>query len=72
LSRDEDIRQVGHDLRGPLNAIVAWGELLKAGQLSHEDSVRAGETIVRHARHMADRLNAALDAWRLDVTGAPD
>jgi len=67
LSRDEEIRQIGHDLRGPLNAIVAWGELLKAGQLSHDDSVRAGETIVRHARHLADRLTDALDTWRVDI-----
>ena len=70
MSRDEYIRQVGHDLRAPLNAIVTWGELVKAGQLSPEDTIRAGETIVRHARRLAEQLNDALDTWRREAGSA--
>ncbi len=70
MSRDEHIRKVGHDLRAPLNAIVTWGELVKAGQLSPADSVRAGETIVRHARNLAGQLSEALDEWRADAAQA--
>lgn len=65
-SSDAFIRQVAHDLRASLNVVVSWGEVVKAGHLPAEDLPRAGETIVRHARHASQRLSAALDLWRLD------
>lgn len=61
------LRHVAHDLRASLNVVVSWGELLKAGRLSPEETVRAGETIVRHSRQMSQRLGDALDVWRLDL-----
>ena len=63
---DAFIRQVAHDLRASLNVVVSWAELVKAGQLPPDDVSRAGETIVRHARHLSERLGVALDLWRLD------
>jgi signal transduction histidine kinase len=63
---DAFIRQVAHDLRASLNVVVSWAELVKAGQLPPEDVSRAGETILRHARHLSERLGIALDLWRLD------
>ena len=63
---DAFIRQVAHDLRASLNVVVSWAELVKAGQLPPEDVSRAGDTIVRHARHLSERLGVALDLWRLD------
>lgn len=63
---DAFIRQVAHDLRASLNVVVSWGELVKAGQLPPDDVSRAGDTIVRHARHLSERLGVALDLWRLD------
>ncbi len=32
-----------------------------------DDLARAGDTIVRHARHLSRRLSDALDLWRLDL-----
>lgn len=63
---DAFIRHVAHDLRASLNVVVSWAELVRGGQLPPEDLTRAGETIVRHARHLSQRLSAALDVWRLD------
>jgi signal transduction histidine kinase len=64
---DAFIRHVGHDLRSSLNAVVAWGELVRGGQLPPEELTRAGDTIVRQARQLSRRLSDALDLWRLDV-----
>lgn len=63
---DSFIRHVAHDLRASLNVVVSWAELVRGGQLPAEELPRAGETIVRHARHLSQRLSAALDVWRLD------
>lgn len=63
---DAFIRHVAHDLRASLNVVVSWAELVKAGHLGADDLPRAGDTIVRHARHLSQRLTAALDLWRLD------
>ena len=65
-SSDAFIRHVAHDLRASLNVVVSWGELVKGGQLPPDDLARAGDTILRHARHLSQRLSAALDLWRLD------
>ena len=64
---DVFLRHVAHDLRASLNVVVSWGELVKAGQLPAADLARAGDTIVRHARHLSRRLSDALDLWRLDL-----
>ena len=64
---DAFIRHVAHDLRASLNAVVGWAELVKGGLLPPEELQRAGDTIVRHARHLSQRLGDALDLWRLDV-----
>lgn len=66
-TNDAFIRHVGHDLRSALNAVVAWGELVRTGQLPPEQLTRAGDTIVRQARQLSRRLSDALDIWRLDV-----
>lgn len=63
---DAFIRHVAHDLRASLNVVVSWAELVRGGQLPAEELPRAGETIVRHARQLSQRLSAALDVWRLD------
>src|SRR5258705_3448777 len=64
---DAFIRHVGHDLRSALNAVVAWGELVRTGQLPPEELTRAGDTIVRQVRQLSRRLRDVLDLWRLDV-----
>ena len=67
VTSDSFIRHVGHDLRSSLNAVVAWGELVRGGQLPPAELARAGDTIVRQARQVSRRLADALDLWRLDV-----
>jgi signal transduction histidine kinase len=64
---DAFIRHVAHDLRASLNAVVGWAELVKGGLLPPEELQRAGDTIVRHSRHLSQRLGDALDLWRLDL-----
>jgi CheY-like chemotaxis protein len=61
----EFLHSVAHDLRSSLNTIVGWAELVRAGHLDEANSVRAGETILRHARRLSGRVNSALDIWRL-------
>ena len=68
-STDAYLRHIAHDLRASLNVVVSWGELVKAGRLSPEDLVRAGDTIVGHTRHLSQRLSDALDVWRLNLGG---
>src|SRR6266480_8052565 len=56
---------IAHDLRGSLNSIVGWAELIKRGALPTDGNVRAGETIIRQARNQLELINEMVDTWRL-------
>lgn len=62
---DEFLRRLVHDMRASLNTITGWAELVRSGQLDASHYGRAGEIITRHARQLTDRMNDAIDTWRL-------
>jgi CheY-like chemotaxis protein len=62
---DEYLSQVAHELRGSLNAILGWAEFLRRADSGDAASVRAAETIIRHARQQSVMLTELMDIWRL-------
>jgi PAS domain S-box-containing protein len=66
--KDEFLATVSHELRTPLTAILGWAHMLRTGQFSDEDSVKALETIERNARSQAQLIDDLLDVSRI-VTG---
>jgi len=62
---DDYLSIVAHDLRGSLNSIVGWAELIKRQALPPDGNVKAGETIIRQAKQQLDLINEMVDTWRL-------
>src|SRR3954469_14700323 len=62
---DDYLSVVAHDLRGSLNGIIGWAELIKRKALPEEGNVRAGETIIRQAKQQLEMINEVVDTWRL-------
>jgi CheY-like chemotaxis protein len=62
---DDYLSVVAHDLRGSLNSIIGWAELIKRKALNDAGNVRAGETIIRQARQQLELINEVVDTWRL-------
>ena len=62
---DDYLSVVAHDLRGSLNSIIGWAELIKRKALNEAGNVRAGETIIRQAKQQLDLVNEVVDTWRL-------
>ncbi|HEX6043335.1 MAG TPA: ATP-binding protein [Pyrinomonadaceae bacterium] len=66
--KEEFLATISHELRTPLSAILGWTRMLRLGQISSEDQVRALETIERNARAQAQLIDDLLDVSRI-VTG---
>src|SRR5947207_11717693 len=62
---DDYLSVAAHDLRGSLNSIIGWAELIKRKALPEEGVVRAGETIIRQAKQQLELINEVVDTWRL-------
>ena len=62
---DDYLSTVAHDLRGSLNSIIGWAELIKRKALNEAGNVRAGETIIRQAKQQLEMVNEVVDTWRL-------
>src|SRR5215213_425552 len=62
---DDYLSVVAHDLRGSLNGIIGWAELIKRKALNEAGNVRAGETIIRQAKQQLALVNEVVDTWRL-------
>jgi len=66
--KDEFLATVSHELRAPLNAILGWAQILRAGALD-EERVRHAITVVeRNARTQAQVIEDLLDVSRI-ITG---
>ncbi len=64
-TKDEFLAIVSHELRNPLNAILGWTRLLRAGSLPEDRRGRALETIERNAVNQAQLIEDLLDVARI-------
>src|ERR1700730_10174297 len=62
---DDYLSIAAHDLRGSLNSIIGWAELIKRKALPEEGNVKAGETIIRQAKQQLELINEVVDTCRL-------
>jgi len=62
--RDELLSAVAHDLRGPLNSIFGWVQLLQGGRLEATQQARALEAIVRGTQAQTKLIDSLLDVSR--------
>ena len=63
--KDEFLANLSHELRTPMNAIMGWTHLLKAGRLDDSQRTRALESIDRAARSQAQLIEDLLDVSRI-------
>ena len=63
--RQEFLGLLSHDMRGPLNTILGWTTMLRAGRLDPVRTVSALETIERAARQQAQLVDDLLDLARI-------
>ena len=66
--KDEFLATLSHELRTPMNIIIGWAHLLRAGPLTEQQKLRAAESIERAARSQAQLIEDLLDVSRI-VTG---
>jgi PAS domain S-box-containing protein len=64
-AKDEFLAIVSHELRNPLNAMLGWTRLLRAGSLPPDRQERALETIERNAVTQAQLIEDLLDVARV-------
>jgi signal transduction histidine kinase len=62
----EFLSRAGHELRGPLNAILGFGQLLEMRDLGERERADV-DHILTAGRHMLDLVVGVLEIWRLDA-----
>jgi len=67
-SKDDFLATLSHELRSPLNAIVGWTKLLRAGMLDEGTMAHGLEVIDRNAKEQAKLIEDILDSSRI-ITG---
>ncbi|HEY9738374.1 MAG TPA: ATP-binding protein, partial [Trichocoleus sp.] len=65
--KDEFLITVSHELKTPLNAILGWIALLRAGQLDSSNAQRAVDVIERNAKAQAHLVEDLLDTSRIII-----
>jgi PAS domain S-box-containing protein len=63
--KDEFLTILSHELRSPLNPILAWAQVLRARKLNQETADRALETIERNAKLQTQLIEDLLDMSRI-------
>jgi PAS domain S-box-containing protein len=64
-SKDEFLATLSHELRTPLNAMLGWAQLLKVGNLPHDEFTQGLDTIERNARVQSQLIEDLLDLSRI-------
>jgi signal transduction histidine kinase/ActR/RegA family two-component response regulator len=64
-AKDQFLSTVSHELRSPLNAILAWMHLLRRGPLDAERVAHAVDVVERNARLQARLIEDLLDVTRV-------
>ncbi len=64
-ARDEFLGAVSHEVRAPLNAILGWASLLRAGEVDEGERDAALATIERNGRAQARLIDDLLDIARI-------
>jgi len=67
-TKDHFLAMISHELRTPINSILGWAPLIRAGKISDAESVHGLEVIERNARVQAQMIEELLDVTRI-VTG---
>jgi signal transduction histidine kinase len=67
-AKDEFMAMVSHEIRSPLNSILGWTQMLRAGKFDQEKTARALEVIERSARTQLQIIEDLLDISRV-ITG---
>ncbi len=65
--KNELIATLAHDIRGPLTAIVGFGEMLAEGSLEREESIKAAETIVRNGQRLSTLSDDVVALSRIEL-----
>lgn len=65
--KNELIATLAHDIRGPLTAIVGFGEMLADGGLDGEEATKAAETIVRNGQRLATLSDDVVALSRIEL-----
>ncbi len=63
--KDEFVSIVSHELRGPLNAILGWTEMLRQGPLESDSARRALQALHDNAARQARLIDELLDFSRV-------
>jgi PAS domain S-box-containing protein len=63
--KDQFLATVSHELRAPLNAVLGWAELLRAGALDATQRQRAMEAVYANAKRQAKLIEDLLDVSRI-------
>lgn len=63
--RDEFMATVSHELKTPLNSILGWARMLKAGDLDEEQVKRALATIIKNSETQNRLIEDLLDVARI-------
>lgn len=63
--KDEFLSTLSHELRTPLNAILGWAQILRSGEVDHEEVSQGLEVIERNAMVQAQLIEDLLDMSRI-------
>jgi signal transduction histidine kinase len=66
-AKDEFLAVVSHELRGPLNVILGWTRLLRAGRMEESRVSHALEIVERNAESQHQLINDLLDVSSIIV-----